>query len=546
MRLAIVVVCAACAGAPRAPVSAVRFADAEPAWFVDDRRPVATKPAARPDFGELRAFDVAVTNRIRRALSSTPAQRALGTNSLDEAPSSTWFVNRIGVRDVDVDEIRRGPGAGRGPDRSAPLRVTRAKHVGQIPGFIAEDAAGVRWLIKFDVDGVAAESAADVASQRLLWAIGYYVPENHPGYLERSDVVVAETATFSDVRGRKRPMTTADLDATFARAVRGPRGYRILASKLVSGTPIGAAPLEGVRADDPNDTIPHELRREWRGLYVFAAWLQHTDFKEMGTLDVWDTDPVDPSRKVVFHYLVDFGNTLGLYARHRPDDGHTEKLLDLDHLKSLASFGLWKRPWEGVRSPGIAGVGAFDVEHFDPGGFTPYAPFPAFLAADASDALWATKILLRLTPEHIRAALEAGQFEDPRAIDYLVGVLVGRQRKTARYWFDRIAPIDAPRFEHGRLCVRDLAVAHDLATAPRSYAATIYDWHGTVLGTAAAEPAHADGTVCIADLRYGAARGGYTIVRLDVTGGARRLPSVEVHIVAGPRAPRVVGIERHL
>lgn len=402
---------------------------ADPARFAYGGVDVIHHVAARPDFGELRAFDVAITNRIGRALSSTPAQRALGTNSLDEAPSSTWFVNRIGVRDVGVDAIRRSPGAGRGPDRSAPLRVTRAKHVGQIPGFIAEDAAGVRWL---------------------------------------SDVVVGETATFSDARGRKRPMTTGDLDATFARAVRGPRGYRILASKLLPGTPIGAAPLEGVRADDPNDTIPHALRREWRGLYVFAAWLQHTDFKEMGTLDVWDTDPVDPSRKVVFHYLVDFGNTLGLYARHRPDEGHTEKRLDLDHLKSLASFGLWKRPWEGVRSPGIAGVGAFDVEHFDPGGFTPYAPFSAFLAADASDALWATKILLRLTPEHIRAALEAGQFEDPRAIDYLVGVLVGRQRKTARYWFDRIAPIDAPRFEHGRLCVRDLAVAHDLATAPRS------------------------------------------------------------------------------
>lgn len=67
-----------------------------------------------------------------------------------------------------------------------------------------------------------------------------------------------------------------------------------------------------------------------------------------------------------------------------------------------------------------------------------------------------------------------------------------------------------------------------------------------MLGTATTEPARADGTVCIADLRYGAARGGYTIVRLDVTSGARRLPPVEVHIVAGPRGPRIVGIERHL
>jgi hypothetical protein len=279
---------------------------------------------------------------------------------------------------------------------------------------------------------------------------------------------------------------------------------------------------------------------------VFAAWLQHTDFKEMGTLDMWDTDPTDPTRKVVFHYLLDFGNTLGLYAKHRPDDGHVENFVDLAHLKSLASFGLWKRPWEGTTAPNIPGVGAFDVEHFDPGAFTPYAPFPAFITADATDALWAVKILLRLTPAHIRAALEAGRFDDPRAVDYLTKVLVGRQRKTARYWFDRIAPVDAPTITNDRLCFRDLAVAHGLATpGSQRYTATRFDFHGTQLGPTAVtiEP---DGTTCMSAGR-GSSRDGYTIVRLDLTSNGRKLPAVELHLADAPGGGRrVIGIERHL
>ncbi len=558
-RILLCALVAACAPRATSPVSRTRFANLDPVWEVDDRRDVPDPPAERGE-RKLYSFDVAVGRRLDRALAAEPHARAVGTNALGEVPDSTWFENRVGVREVGLDELARGPGDGAGPDLSAPLRVVKGKSGGTKPGFIVEDASGVRWLVKPEPTGVAAESATDVAVQRLFWLIGYHVPENHPGYLRRDQVVVDDDATIKDARGRKRRMTEADLDAAFARAKPGADGrYRILASRFLPGTPIGGIQGEGVRADDPNDTIPHQRRRELRGLEVFAAWLSHSDFREMNTLEVWREDPADAARHVVFHYLVDFGNALGLAtgpdgdpATARPDDGHVEQTLDTAHLKSLVTFGLWRRPWEGTFDPGIRGVGAFDVEHYDPGDFSPWMPFAAFLEADPADAFWAVRILLRITPAHIRAALEAGRYEDPRAVDYLTEVLVGRQRKTARYWLDRVSPLDD--FEvvtdgagDERLCFDDLVVVHDLDDrgAARRYSAAVFDWSSAALGAPAIVTGGTPGRRCTAALPRAVDHDGYAIVRLDVDAGGRALPAVEVHVARGDdRRLRVIGIER--
>lgn len=531
-RLGMLVVLAACATAPAAPVSRVRFANQEPVWRVDDRRDVPVRPAKRAHDG-LRTFDIAVADRLDRALRVDVDEGALGVNSLDQVPDSTWFENRIGVRPVSLDEVTRGPGDGHGPDLARPLRVVSAKTDGQIPGFLAEDAAGVRWLIKLQGD----ECSSDVAAQRLLWLAGYHVPENHALVITRAQVEPGAAA-----------------DAVFARAHADTDGrYRILASRLLPGKPLGGAPAEGRRADDPNDTIPHERRRELRGLYVFAAWLQHTDFKEPGTLDMWTEDPHDPSRHVVMHYLVDFGNTFGLYARAvRPDDGHVETVVDLDHLRSLLSFGLWRRPWEGTRDPRIPGVGRFDVAHFDPGGFTPFAPYAPFLRVDHRDALWAVDILLRITPAHIRAALAAARYEDPRAVAYLTAVLVGRQRKTARYWFERVSPLVELSVATGpnlrdRLCFTDLAIAHDLGAGPATtrYLVSATDWDAATVLAGTERGATPSGRACVDGIPRGASHDAYTIVRVVVRRGDRTWPAVEVHVATAPDGQRrIIGIER--
>src|SRR5262245_47852313 len=35
--------------------------------------------------------------------------RAVNVNTLDEVPDSSWFTNRIGIRDLSIAEISRGP-----------------------------------------------------------------------------------------------------------------------------------------------------------------------------------------------------------------------------------------------------------------------------------------------------------------------------------------------------------------------------------------------------------------------------------------------------
>ena len=64
----------------------------------------------------------------------------------------------------------------------------------------------------------------------------------------------------------------------------------------------------GLRSDDPNDLIPHEHRRELRGLRVIASWINHWDLKEMNTLDMYVEEG---GRKFLRHYLIDFGSSLG-------------------------------------------------------------------------------------------------------------------------------------------------------------------------------------------------------------------------------------------
>ena len=58
-----------------------------------------------------------------------------------------------------------------------------------------------------------------------------------------------------------------------------------MASRYIAGDLVGPFSYEGMRSDDPNDTVPHEDRRMLRGLNVFAAWLNHHDTKAINTMD---------------------------------------------------------------------------------------------------------------------------------------------------------------------------------------------------------------------------------------------------------------------
>src|SRR5439155_3769294 len=140
-------------------------------------------------------------------------------------------------------------------------------------------------------------------------ALGYHVPENHVASLRREQLVVGEGATFEPPGGKRRPMRLADIDMLLGRADRDADGsYRVVASKALTGKPVGRIRFYDTRPDDPNDVVPHEHRRELRGYRVFAAWLNHVDSHAHNTLDALIKEN---GRAFVRHYLQDFSSTLG-------------------------------------------------------------------------------------------------------------------------------------------------------------------------------------------------------------------------------------------
>lgn len=515
----------ACASSPRAVV----FKNEPPVTSVADQRDIP-KPAARPLPMMLYYLDVFAGDRIDRALSLPEEHRARDINALDEVPDSSWFTNR----EPQVTE-QSAPPAG-------PWTVLGTKIGGHSPGLLVADARGDRYLMKFDVAGSPdMETGADVIVQRLLCALGYNTPEDAIVIVRRDELALAATARVEDVFGHKRPMRAGDLDTLLGGVDRRPDGnYRALVSKFLAGAPLGGYSRTGVRDDDPNDRIAHEDRRSIRAQAVFFAWLDHTDVKEDNSLDMW---VADGDRHYVKHYLVDFGNALGVYGWGQviASDGYTPTIDVQTAALGLVSVGLWKRPWEGADGERLRGVGRFEVDHYDPFGWADRYPYAPFERLDVADGFWAAKTLIRFTPAQIRAAVEAAHYADPRATEYVTSTLIARQRATARAWFERVSPLD--RFElpsDARLCFDDLLLVHFADGRHTRYRARAFDaagapleWHATAEGGAQA---------CVAGLPAG----DYIVVELVAERDGAGAPPVRAHIARDPSTGlrRVIGIRR--
>jgi hypothetical protein len=527
----------------------VRFANAPAVDVVNDRRDVTVKPRELHYERNLDNFDASFFRLVTRRLELRRHERARGINALDEVPDSTWFTNRIGVRDVTPSEIAAPPGSVGSPEAYKPWTIISSKAGGVTMGFIIEDTRGERFLLKFDPRGFPeTETAAQIIVGKLLWAIGYNVTDDYIVHANRADFVLAPDATLRTDGGDAVALDRAELDARLDRIETTRDGtIRGLASRYLDGTPLGGHPVEGVRRDDPNDRIPHELRRDLRGAYVFFEWLDHTDLHAANSLDMWVTDPDDPNRRYVKHYFIDFGIGLGVGATKNSELRHGYEY-EVDWgatARTLFSFGLIARPWEDREPPRYRGVGHYDVTHYDPGRWKPLTPmYTPVLVADRIDKLWAAKILMKLERAHIRAAVDAARLTDPRAAAWLTEALIARQRKTARYWFERVSPLDEIRAREGGLCLKDLAIAYSFASERAThYTFTFYDRNGKQLGASTAAP-NARGDACGA-LRLSAGHESYTIVRVE-TKRPNFAGTTYVHVARDPRTlvPRVIGIWR--
>ena len=533
---------AACGGDP-AGVGRLRFVNRPPVALVNDRRPIPPPRFAQPGLVQY-YFRTSVAAPAVDALRVRRHHPARDVNSLGQVPDSTWFENRAGR--VTPEEVRRGPGRGRPAD--GPWRVDGIKIGGAAIGVTIVDAAGDRFIVKFDERRFPeTESSADVIVQRLTWAFGYNVPENDVVEFGCDRLVLADDARYEDRAGNERPMTQADLDR-FLGLVRPASGRcRALASRFIDGTPVGGITPIGVRAGDPNDRVPHEDRRALRGQRLLFSWVDHTDMKQQNTLSAYDKQ-----RRHLVHYFLDFGKSLGTYAR-------VDGLVYIGHrtawgisagFKSLASLGLWVPPWERrLLAPTFRGVGYFDAGSYDPARWTPHYRWAPFDAADRFDDYWAAVILLRLTPAHVRAAVEAGRYSDPRATDYVTRVLLARRVIAARWALSRVAPYEDFTAEEtgGRfaLCFDDLWVRHGFGRPGATrYRAASFDFAGRRLGEASAAPAGGS-SICLAGLPAGQTRADYTIVEIAASRGDQEVPAVYVHL-ARDAAGRlsVIGIDR--
>ena len=397
----------------------------------------------------------------RAAKAGTRAGRiglAGDVNTVDGVPDSAWFTNRIGTRPMTPDEVRRGPDTGTPP--MAPWTVVAGKSDGVTPGLRLQDSLGRIYFVKFDPPGFPElASGAEVVSTKLLYALGYWVPENYIVQVRREDLRRSPRAAFKGTDGRKRPMTDADIDFILQHAARsGDGSYRIVASLSVEGTPVGPFRYQGLRTDDPNDVVLHEDRRSLRALAVFAAWLNHVDTKAQNTLDslVQAGD-----MRVVRHYLIDFGSTLGSAGTEPKDwrDGFEYAYEGRPAALSLLTFGAHTPIWRTLRYPGLPSIGRIEGRHFDPAAWKPTLPNPAFQRARADDTFWAAQRVMAFSNDAIRAAVDSGEYSDPAAARYLADVLIERRDAIGRAFLTRANPVSNPTIDGaGRLNFRNVAL----------------------------------------------------------------------------------------
>jgi hypothetical protein len=369
---------------------------AAPVWSVDDTTRIAP-PAAR-GWNRYRDYvDDVLLDPLDERLALRGAARALDLNSIDEVPTSTWFaVHPAAATPVAIDH-------------SAPLQVLDARFDGPDPYLVVRDARGTRYWLDFDAPGAPERrTAAAIVSSRLLRAAGYATLDCDIEAITREELALTPGASLTGEFGGADQLTAKDLDRFLGRSSLAANGgkARVAASRIPAGTALGSFGERGVRADDPNDRIPHQDRRSLRGFALFAAWLDYATFREDRTLDVY----LNPQR-FVRHYIRGLARTLGAGPR---------------------------APQE--RAP--EGFVALTAPGFDPRAWAPLDPCAGFEALGWGDALWATRRLLAVTPEQIQEAVEAARLSDREQAVFLAGALMERRERIARAWLDHVNGAD--------------------------------------------------------------------------------------------------------
>jgi len=449
-----------------------------PALWVDNDTASIPEPARKFDTLHYDFFYATFGQAPRSFVGRLGAkQPAWNVNAWEEVPDSTWYTNRHHLHPMTAEQVARGANQHSGPDLSGRLAVLEGKTAGTSLGFgRTRDSAGNVYFIKFDsAEYPELTTASEVIAARFFHALGFHVPQEWIIYVRPEQIEIDPKATIWDKNGRQRQMTRADVEEVLKGSARAPDGrYRAVASLLLPGRVKGGFRFHGTSRDDPNDLIPHQNRRELRGLRLLSAWLNHYDIRPGNTMDTYVEQD---GRKFLRHYLLDFGSALGS-ASFFPKTARMgfSYVWDTREMgKPFLTLGIYQPRWRehpaGVKFPS---VGRFESEMFTPHLWKPVLPLVAFDYMDNADAFWAAKLVMSFTEEQVRAAVREGQLSDRQAEEYLVRTLLERQRKVGWYGFSVSRPLDG--FRLGKtvggeqvLLFDDLALKHGFAAPAGTY-----------------------------------------------------------------------------
>jgi hypothetical protein len=392
-----------------------------------------------------------------------PATPSLGINTLGEVPDSSWFTNRPPLA---IEALQKGARVHGGP--KPPFTVVAAKAEGVTPGFRIKDGRGLTYFVKVDPrTNPEMATAADVMGALFLYAAGYNVPENYILLAGRKDFRLSEKATITALSGKKHPMNRAQLERILdAVPIESDGQIRVMASLSIPGRSIGPFRYESIRSDDPNDLIPHDRRRDLRGLAILFAWLNHTDAKGDNSLD--SVVGKGPDARII-HHLLDFGDSFGSDSDIAKDPRHGQEFwlpTSREQAHRALTVGFVPTAWETARYPHhLPAAGNFTATGFDPLTWTPNYPNSAFLEMTPQDAYWGAKRVVSFSNEDIRAIVEEGQFSNSEVNGYISKVLIARRDLIGKAWFSRVAPLEDFTVAEGRLDYTDLGQKYGVLPA---------------------------------------------------------------------------------
>ncbi len=354
-----------------------------------------------------------------------------------------WYTRRHYYSPMSVEQLVKGPQNGPAPSSAGKWRVVKAKNEGVTPGLEFIDSANRRYVLKFDpLAYPEIATGPDVLVSKFFHALGYHAPDNYVVHFMPDPIELSKDVKLVDTKGKERLMERRDLTEMLLRVPRDSEGrYRGGVSLFLKGKPIGPYKYYGLRADDPNDIVRHEHRRDLRGLGVFCPWLAHDDSRSINSLDMVVEAGGTP---YIRHHLIDFGSTLGSasYGPNSPRSGFEYVFSWGPTIKQLFTFGLAVPDLAKAKYPNDRAVGRFESKRFDAAGWLAEYPNPAFTNRLPDDGFWAAKQVMAFTDEQIRAIVATGEYSRKESAEWIANALIERRDKIGRAFFAQVLPLD--------------------------------------------------------------------------------------------------------